>query len=265
MRGRSRRYNEGVFDDGVIQEAGRRILQAAPPGSRLILFGSHARGEAHEHSDLDFLVIEPKVDDVIGESVRLRHTLDGMLVAADVIVRSEESVREWREVYGQVIHAALTEGRELCTSTTTDREPAQHRHDGRTRTSLDLAHQLLGRATAAELTVRTLLDVPGDLDVGIGFHASAAVEKSIKAVLAARGLRFPLTDDLRTLGEFCAESAVELPGTLEGMDELTPYAMAQFHDAPTPPASMDRARALAWASGATTWARSIVPQAEPNP
>lgn len=104
----------GVFEDAVIQEAGRRILRAAPPGSRVILFGSHARGEAGAHSDLDFLVIEPEVEDWGKESVRLRKTLNGMLVAADIIVVSEESVREWRDVYGTVIHAAFDEGRELA-------------------------------------------------------------------------------------------------------------------------------------------------------
>ena len=102
-----------MFDDAVIREAGRRILRAAPPGSRVILFGSHARGEAGEHSDLDFLVIEPEVEDVVKESVRLRSTLQPG-VWADVIVRSEESVREWREVYGTVINSALREGRELA-------------------------------------------------------------------------------------------------------------------------------------------------------
>jgi predicted nucleotidyltransferase len=103
-----------VFDDSVIEEAGRRILEAAPPNSRVILFGSHARGDAGEHSDLDFLVIEPEVENAARESVRLRHTLDGMLVAADVIVVSEEKAAEWRDVYGTVIHAALDEGRELA-------------------------------------------------------------------------------------------------------------------------------------------------------
>jgi uncharacterized protein len=106
----------GVFDDAVIQEAGRRILRAAPPGSRVILFGSHARGQATEHSDLDFLVIEPEVDERGRESVRLRSTLSGLDVAADVIVVSEESVREWRDVYGTVINSALREGRELAAS-----------------------------------------------------------------------------------------------------------------------------------------------------
>lgn len=86
---------------------------AAPPGSRVILFGSHARGQAGPHSDLDFLVIEPEVDDRGRESVRLRRTLRGMGAAADVIVVSETGVREWRDVYGTIIHSALSEGREL--------------------------------------------------------------------------------------------------------------------------------------------------------
>src|ERR1039458_1505827 len=102
-----------MFDDALIQEAGRRILQAAPPGSRVILFGSHARGEAGEHSDLDFLVIEPAVEDWGKESVRLYLTLQRG-VYADIIVVSEESVREWRDVYGTVINSALREGRELA-------------------------------------------------------------------------------------------------------------------------------------------------------
>ena len=103
-----------MFDETVIEEAGRRILAAAPPDSRVILFGSHARGEADEHSDLDFLVIEPEVEDRGKESVRLDGTLSGLRVSADVIVVSEESVREWRDVYGTIIHSALSEGRELA-------------------------------------------------------------------------------------------------------------------------------------------------------
>lgn len=103
-----------MFDDAVITEAGRRLLKAAPPHSRVILFGSHARGDADPHSDLDFLVIEPSVEDWAREAVRLRSTLKGMLVAADILVISEEGVREWRDVHGSVIHAALGEGRELA-------------------------------------------------------------------------------------------------------------------------------------------------------
>jgi predicted nucleotidyltransferase len=102
-----------VFDENVITEAGRRLLTAAPPGTRVILFGSHARGDAGKHSDLDFLVIEPEVEDWGLESVRLRSTLDELEVFADVIVVSAQRVDDWRDVQGSVIHEALAEGHEL--------------------------------------------------------------------------------------------------------------------------------------------------------
>jgi predicted nucleotidyltransferase len=52
----------------------------------VILFGSHARGEAGPQSDLDLLVVEPAVDDPVKESVRLRGTLRGLDLFAGVIV-----------------------------------------------------------------------------------------------------------------------------------------------------------------------------------
>jgi hypothetical protein len=47
-------------DETLIAEAGRR-LAAAGPDAQVILFGSHARGEASPQSDVDFLVVEPEV------------------------------------------------------------------------------------------------------------------------------------------------------------------------------------------------------------
>jgi predicted nucleotidyltransferase len=106
-------YRECVLDDAVIAEAGRRLSEAAPPSSRVILFGSAARGELTRDSDLDFLVIEPEVENPALESVRLRRVLADVLVPMDIIVASEHRVQEWRDVRGSLIHAALTGGREL--------------------------------------------------------------------------------------------------------------------------------------------------------
>ncbi|MGH2903162.1 MAG: nucleotidyltransferase domain-containing protein [Solirubrobacteraceae bacterium] len=102
-----------MFDDAVIAEAGRRLLEAAPAGTRVILFGSHARGEAGKHSDLDFLVIEPTVEDVVKETYRLRCALDDLDVFADIVLVTQHEAEQWGEVQSTVIHEALTEGRRL--------------------------------------------------------------------------------------------------------------------------------------------------------
>jgi len=55
----------------VIELAGRRLAAAANGPARIVLFGSHARGDAGPDSDLDFLVIEHDVPDRHAEMVRL--------------------------------------------------------------------------------------------------------------------------------------------------------------------------------------------------
>jgi len=102
-----------MFDEKLIAEAARR-LSAAAPQAQVILFGSHARGDAGPGSDLDFLIVEPAVSNPAEESVRLRRTLRGLGLFADVVVVSQREADEWREVRGSLIHAALAEGRPLA-------------------------------------------------------------------------------------------------------------------------------------------------------
>ena len=103
-----------MVDEAVIEEAGRRLARAAGSSAQVILFGSHARGDAGARSDLDFLVVESEVDNAAEESVRLRRALRGMRLAADVIVVSRQYASEWEGVRGSLVHAALSEGRVLA-------------------------------------------------------------------------------------------------------------------------------------------------------
>ena len=101
-----------MVDEGLIQEAGRRLHEAAP-GAQVIFFGSGARGDGGPHSDLDFLVVERDLDSPAEESVRLRHALRDLLVPMDIIVVSEADVDRWRGVRGSLVYTALADGRVL--------------------------------------------------------------------------------------------------------------------------------------------------------
>jgi predicted nucleotidyltransferase len=102
-----------VIDADLIDEAARRIAAAAP-GARVLLFGSHARGEADAGSDVDLLVIEPRVADRFGEIVRLQRVLAPLRLPADVVVVSEAHVQEWGDVQNTMLYDALREGRVLA-------------------------------------------------------------------------------------------------------------------------------------------------------
>lgn len=98
----------------IVEQAGRRLAAAAPPRSKVILFGSRARDDARADSDFDFLVIEPSVESKLEEMIRLRDALDPLPVAADVIVATHAYVEEWGDVPGTMLHDALRERRILA-------------------------------------------------------------------------------------------------------------------------------------------------------
>lgn len=99
--------------ESLIEEASRRLAEAVPD-ARVILFGSHARGDAGPDSDLDLLVIEPELENRRAEFVRLRKQLRGLGVAVDLVLVSDQHVEEWGHFEGTMLNDALTEGRVLA-------------------------------------------------------------------------------------------------------------------------------------------------------
>ena len=100
-----------MIDQATIDKAAGMLLAAAPPGSKVILFGSHARGNADEDSDLDFLVVEPETKSIYQEMVRLRRALREILVPIDVLVASEDLFQYWKDTPTTVYYDAAHEGR----------------------------------------------------------------------------------------------------------------------------------------------------------
>jgi predicted nucleotidyltransferase len=96
----------------AIDEAVRLLVEASNP-TKVILFGSHARGEATEDSDADFLIILSRVKNRAAEMARLRELLRPLRIPVDIVVASEQQVFEWGHLPGLVLHEALTEGKVL--------------------------------------------------------------------------------------------------------------------------------------------------------
>jgi predicted nucleotidyltransferase len=101
-----------MISEQTIQQAVARLVAAASP-NRVILFGSYARGDATEDSDLDLMVIEPQLEDKFGEMVRLRQVLRPLRIPVDVLVYSQDYVNEWGHLPGTALYWALHEGRVL--------------------------------------------------------------------------------------------------------------------------------------------------------
>ena len=100
-----------MVDQGTIDEAARILLSTAPAGSEVILFGSHARGDARDSSDVDFLVVEPMVLQRRSETVRLRGALRPLGIPVDVLVLSRRAFEAWRDQPNTVVYEAAREGK----------------------------------------------------------------------------------------------------------------------------------------------------------
>jgi predicted nucleotidyltransferase len=100
-----------MIDEATIQAAVKMLLAAAPRGSKVILFGSWARGQAGPHSDLDFLVVEPEGGSEFDEMVRLGEILAPLGVPVDVLVVSEAVFEYWLDTPNTVYYRAAKEGR----------------------------------------------------------------------------------------------------------------------------------------------------------
>ncbi len=94
----------------LVAEAVECLRNAVPEGTRVVLFGSQARGDAKPDSDVDLLVIEPEVHDRSAEMVRLSTLLGRRLIPADVVVMSAANYEKQRTVPNTLAWHADREG-----------------------------------------------------------------------------------------------------------------------------------------------------------
>ena len=94
-----------------IKKLARRIGREFKP-ERIVLFGSYARGNATQDSDVDLLVILPFEGKSVHQSVKIRMKTRPSF-PVDLIVRTPEMVRERLEMGDCFMREILQEGKVL--------------------------------------------------------------------------------------------------------------------------------------------------------
>jgi len=109
-----RQYYERSIDDPIVAAMARAIVEEWDP-LKIILFGSRARGNMREDSDVDFLVVVPL-------SLKSRETTAAILqslanveprYAVDIVLTTPEEQEEYGHICGLVYFYALEEGKTL--------------------------------------------------------------------------------------------------------------------------------------------------------
>lgn len=96
--------------EAIISTMVDRIVRRFGP-SRVVLFGSYARGTAIESSDVDLLVVMRNGTDKRRTAVEIRRSLGDLAVSKDIVVATPDEITRRGNVVGTVLHSALREGR----------------------------------------------------------------------------------------------------------------------------------------------------------
>lgn len=81
--------------------------------ARIVLFGSHARGDARPDSDVDLLVVLDDVDERHEVAVEMRVAVSDIPVAKDIVVTTSEEIARRGHLVGTVLRPALKDGKNL--------------------------------------------------------------------------------------------------------------------------------------------------------
>ncbi len=100
-----------VISPSMLDEIVKRLVETLDP-LEIYLFGSHARGRPHAHSDLDFLVVVPdEAGDRHDLTGRGYIALYGLSVPIDLVVQYRREMERWAAVKFSLPYEATQKGK----------------------------------------------------------------------------------------------------------------------------------------------------------
>jgi predicted nucleotidyltransferase len=103
---------ESALGAAVVRTLVRRIVERFSP-EKVILFGSHARGDAGRDSDLDLLVLFSQVEDPRRRAAELYTLLSGTRLPKDIVVSTTARYERYKNVPNTIYWPAAREGKVL--------------------------------------------------------------------------------------------------------------------------------------------------------
>jgi predicted nucleotidyltransferase len=207
----------------------------------IILFGSRARGDYKDYSDVDLAVILDQPPVPLGSQERIRLEGQGAATAEsvcgklfrriDVRLWTEPEYRKQKRSINHVAGRSWREGKVLYGSHETlpgEEEVAE----------LDHVRELVDMARG-NIDAMSALDNASIREEHFGFHAERATELTLKAWLALNGRQYSLTHRLEVLLNELEQSGAVGTSRFRHLASLTNYAVIyQYQGIPVP--TMDR-------------------------
>jgi predicted nucleotidyltransferase len=101
-----------TLEEDLREEIVRRVREVAAP-TRVILFGSHARGDAADDSDVDLLVLVKETPSRRNLAIKIHRALSGLGKPIDVIVATEDIMGRFGDIPGVIYEEAASKGVEI--------------------------------------------------------------------------------------------------------------------------------------------------------
>ena len=101
-----------MAEDKAIEEILKRIIATVLP-DKIILFGSHARGQGNPDSDIDLVVVVSGDIHRRKTAQKIYMSLIGVGHPVDIIVLKPEDLERYKDSVGVIIPDILKEGKEL--------------------------------------------------------------------------------------------------------------------------------------------------------
>lgn len=108
----SRSLFRKMVTQNQINEITKRIVENSQP-EKVILFGSYAKGNPTENSDLDLLIVKDSKIPRYKRGREIRKHLRGLKIPIDLIVYTNDEIQKWRNVKTAFITTVMESGRVL--------------------------------------------------------------------------------------------------------------------------------------------------------